>query len=232
MPPECYSNEYASGYCDAYGCPDDYYDLPIWYGPVFYGDAWYNGPVYYRDGFGGRQYWIHGGWHSDQWRGPRPSWWTASRYHTGSALGRSWYRSHGSAHQRGNWNRGSEYRDTFRGSRDGSFGGLHNDRHSGAGRDAFSGSRSWQHSIPHTQSAVRQGGHNWSGRDFSGSHASHGNTGSSFRGAPHRSFGNNSGGRSFGGSRNFGGGHSFSGGGSHGGGGGWHGGGGGGHGHR
>ena len=106
LPSECYTG---GGYCDQYGCPDDYYNLPVYYGPVFYDDTWYNGPIYYRDGFGGRQYWIHGGWHNDQWRGARPSWWNAGRYHTRGALGRNYYQSHsfrgGNQCDRGGWNR-------------------------------------------------------------------------------------------------------------------------------
>jgi hypothetical protein len=83
----------SGGYCDAWGCPDDYWDMPIFYGPVFFGGTWYDGPVYYRDGYGGRQFWIHGGWHGDEWRGPRPNWWHAGR--VGPALGVNFYRSHG-----------------------------------------------------------------------------------------------------------------------------------------
>lgn len=83
----------SGGYCDAFGCPNDYWDLPIYYGPVYFGGSWYDGPVYYRDRHGRRQYWIHGGWHDDEWRGPRPRWWHEGRY--GPALGRQFYRSHG-----------------------------------------------------------------------------------------------------------------------------------------
>jgi len=84
--------DYAGGgYCDAWGCPDGYYDMPLYYGSVYYGGSWFNGPHYYRDYGGRRQYWIHGGWHSDGWRGARPSWWREGR--TGPALGRDFYRS-------------------------------------------------------------------------------------------------------------------------------------------
>ena len=82
MPPACMPQ----AYCDQYGCPDDFYDMPIWYGPVFYDNVWVTGPVYYRVWHGLRQYWIHGGWHYDAWIGPRPSWWNAALYHTGPAL--------------------------------------------------------------------------------------------------------------------------------------------------
>ena len=43
-----YGSDY--GYCDpVYGCPDDFYDLPLYYGQVYWGDNWYPGPFYYRD---------------------------------------------------------------------------------------------------------------------------------------------------------------------------------------
>jgi len=81
----------AYGYCDTYGCPDSYWNLPIYYGPVYYNDVWFNGPLYYRDWGGRRQYWIHGGWRYDAWRGDRPSRYREGRY--GPALGLSWYRN-------------------------------------------------------------------------------------------------------------------------------------------
>ncbi len=90
MPPECLPQ----AYCDQYGCPDDFYDMPIWYGPVFYDDVWFGGPVYYRNWHGRRQYWIHGGWRYDAWQGPRPSWWSAGHYHTGPVQGRNFHESH------------------------------------------------------------------------------------------------------------------------------------------
>jgi hypothetical protein len=83
----------SGGYCDAYGCPNDYWDMPVYYGSVYYGDSWFNGPVYYRDWNGRRQYWIRGGWRYDQWRGARPSWYREGRY--GPALGLNFYRDHG-----------------------------------------------------------------------------------------------------------------------------------------
>ena len=91
MPPECMPQ----AYCDQYGCPDDFYDMPIWYGPVFYDEVWFSGPVYTRDWRGRRQYWIRGGWHYDAWHGPHPSWWNAGHYHVGPALGRNLQVNHG-----------------------------------------------------------------------------------------------------------------------------------------
>jgi hypothetical protein len=84
----------SGGYCDSFGCPDGYWDQSVWYGPVYFGGAWYQGPVYYRDIGGEHWYWIHGGWHRDEWRGPHPNWWRAD-YHFGPALGFSWYQGHG-----------------------------------------------------------------------------------------------------------------------------------------
>jgi hypothetical protein len=84
--------DYASGgYCDAWGCPSDFYDMPVYYGSVYYGGSWFNGPHYYRDRNGRREYWVHGGWHNDDWRGARPNWYRPGR--TGPALGRDFYRS-------------------------------------------------------------------------------------------------------------------------------------------
>jgi len=85
----------SGGYCDRLGCPDAYWADPIWYGPVYYDGVWYQGPVYYRDENGRRRFWVHGGWQSDEWRGPRPAWWSPTFYHTGPALGLAYYRNHG-----------------------------------------------------------------------------------------------------------------------------------------
>jgi len=84
----------SGGYCDRWGCPDGFYNYPVWYGPVFVGGNWYQGPVYWRDWGGSRWYWVHGGWHRDEWRGPRPGWWSSS-YHYGPALGFNYYHDHG-----------------------------------------------------------------------------------------------------------------------------------------
>ena len=86
-----YAAGYGGGYCDGFGCPDSYWDMPLYYGSIYYGGQWLNGPLYYRNGNGGRQYWVHGGWHDDSWRGARPDWWREGR--TGPALGRDFYRS-------------------------------------------------------------------------------------------------------------------------------------------
>src|ERR1051326_3090948 len=69
----------SGGYCDDWGCPGDFWNLPVYYGPVFWNGYWYDGPLYYRDWFGRRQFWIHGGWRYDEWRGPGPDRWRAGR---------------------------------------------------------------------------------------------------------------------------------------------------------
>ncbi len=83
----------SGGYCDQWGCPDDYWGYPVFYGPVYYGGSWYRGPLYYRYSGGSYWYWLHGGWRRDEWRGPRPGW--ARNYRYGPALSLDYYRSHG-----------------------------------------------------------------------------------------------------------------------------------------
>jgi len=62
----------SGGYCDSWGCPDYFWNYPIYYCPVYYAGRWYRGPVYYRPYRGGYLYWIHGGWRRDYWRARRP----------------------------------------------------------------------------------------------------------------------------------------------------------------
>ncbi len=88
----------SGGYCDRWGCPEDYWGYPVYYGPVYYSGAWYRGPVYYRRIDGAYWYWIHGGWHRDEWRGPRPAWYRHAHYRYGPALGYDYYRGHGFRH--------------------------------------------------------------------------------------------------------------------------------------
>lgn len=101
----------SGGYCDSYGCPDGYWDFPVWYGPVYFHRRWYRGPVYYRDDMSDRRvYWIAGGWHHDQWRGDRPDWWYRNHYYAGPALGYSFYLGHGFRHDRDRYWRGDDWR--------------------------------------------------------------------------------------------------------------------------
>lgn len=84
----------SGGYCDDYGCPDTFWDMPVYYCPVFYRGGWYRGPVYYRHYRGRTQYWVRGGWRYDEWRrGSRPSWACIDRF--GPALGFEYYDRHG-----------------------------------------------------------------------------------------------------------------------------------------
>jgi hypothetical protein len=83
----------SGGYCDRWGCPDDFWDYPVSYCPVYFDGDWYRGPMYYRN-WGGRYYfWIHGGWHSDDWDVSRPDWACSDEF--GPALSYEWYDSHG-----------------------------------------------------------------------------------------------------------------------------------------
>ncbi len=99
----------SGGYCDQYGCPDEYWDMPVYYGPVFYDGSWYQGPTYYRDYGGARWFWVHGGWRRDEWRGPRPKWWRGD-YRFGPALGYNFYLGHGFRHGRDHFWRGNDWR--------------------------------------------------------------------------------------------------------------------------
>lgn len=83
----------SGGYCDDRGCPDAFWDMPVYYCPVFYKGDWFRGPVYYRRGPGGMEFWIRGKWHRDSWRGPRPGWACTDRL--GPALGFEYYERHG-----------------------------------------------------------------------------------------------------------------------------------------
>ncbi len=70
----------SGGYCDAWGCPDRFWNYPVYYCPVYYGGRWYSGPAYYRQSRGGYQYWIRGGWRRDSWNRPRPRGACVDRY--------------------------------------------------------------------------------------------------------------------------------------------------------
>ena len=94
----------SGGYCDRWGCPDDYWGYPVYYGPVFWGGQWFNGPLYYRYYGGSYWYWVHGGWRRDEWRGPRPGWWRGN-YRYGPALSLDYYRSHGFHVRDRDWDR-------------------------------------------------------------------------------------------------------------------------------
>jgi hypothetical protein len=120
-----YGGGYGSGYCDSYGCPGNYWDMPVYYGSVYYGGSWINGPFYYRDYGGRRQFWLRGGWRDDSWRGVRPPQYRDGRF--GPSLGRDWYRNNRSQFDRDGrsggrrFDRDNDNRPGFRG-RDGNRG--------------------------------------------------------------------------------------------------------------
>ncbi|MBL6853209.1 MAG: hypothetical protein ISS15_00445 [Alphaproteobacteria bacterium] len=160
---EGYARE-TGGYCDRYGCPDRFWRYPVHYGPVFVDGHWFKGPVYFR-GYGwNRQYWVHGSWHRDEWRGPRP-WW-ARQAHDGPPLSFAFYMAHGfrieghwhdehDADQGGGYDHGGDWHD--HGGSEGDWhdhhdtGGDHGDRggswqggdHGGYGSDQGAGQGRW-----------------------------------------------------------------------------------------
>lgn len=103
------------GYCDNAGCPDHFWRYPVHYGPVFVQGRWFRGPVYFRGDRYGREYWVRGGWHRDEWRGRRPGW--AQQSHDGPPLAFEYYADHG-------FNMGDHWRHEHDGdNRDGDHGG-------------------------------------------------------------------------------------------------------------
>jgi hypothetical protein len=136
-----YSNR-SGGYCDRWGCPGNYWGYPVYYGPVYYGGSWFQGPLYYRYYGGMHQYWLHGGWHNDEWRGERPGW--ARTYHYGPALGLDWYRGHGFAVRDNDWGRWNAWTRTHNWDRDhGDWNRDHDWRHDTWGHDT--GNHDWGH---------------------------------------------------------------------------------------
>ena len=67
------------GYGDPYGYDPYGYNYPygVYSGSIFYSGVLYRGPHRYRDGPGGREFWLRNGWRRDgvagdgNWRGPR-----------------------------------------------------------------------------------------------------------------------------------------------------------------
>jgi len=117
-----------------WGLPPGYCGYRVYYDPVFWGGSWYRGPIYYRWYGGHRQFWLHGGWRRDEWRGHRPAriewrggdgdwrgshWHGADRWDGGDARWRSG----------GHWGRGGagrrDHGDRFRG--DDGHGDHHRD---------------------------------------------------------------------------------------------------------
>jgi len=195
----------SGGYCDQWGCPDDYWDMPIYDCPVFYDGEWYRGPVYYRRTFGGTYYWIHGGWRRDEWRGPRPHGVCVDRYRP--ALGFEFYERDSRFRIRDDWrHRWHEQHDR---------GGQYNGRPGDHGRDNRDHNTHDYNTRPNpffgngggSHGGNQGGGHNWSGGNQNGSHS--GSQGSGNQGGGHSgSHGSGQGGNTGG---NQGGGHGSSG---------------------
>src|SRR4051812_43434104 len=206
--PYAYDQAYADfdptyGYCDPYyGCPDDYYDLPLYYGDVFYDGSWINGPFYYRDYGGRRQFWTHGGWHNGNYRGGR----------FGPALGRSFYAQRGfsgrSFNRAGNWGGQNYARRAYNGGGNWNGGGFNR---------GFSGRSSFQAQPQANQNFGFRGRGNYGGWNRQNFQSGGGWQGRSqaqaqVQAQPRQSFqGGGGGGRNWGGGG--GGGHSWGGGG-------------------
>lgn len=102
----------SGGYCDSYGCPDRYWDYPVYYCPVYVHHRWYRGPVYYSRRHGGTMFWVRDGWHRDEWNGQRPPWACNDRY--GPALDLYFYQSNGFRVRDTWWNSwGREHNDWY-----------------------------------------------------------------------------------------------------------------------
>ncbi|MEY4965605.1 MAG: hypothetical protein RL274_1188 [Pseudomonadota bacterium] len=157
-----YGDEYAIGYCDQYGCPEDYYDLPIYDGQVYYDNGWLTGPLYYRDWGGRRQFWIRGGWRHSQYRGGNFR----------RALGRSWYQQN-RGYRRGYGNRNA-WRGNYGGYRQRNYDGFSQQRNFG-GRSSFApnssgqnfrGNNDWRSQWGNRQGFGQNGGGGFRQRNF------------------------------------------------------------------
>ncbi len=153
--PDPYDQAYAGddGSCDPYyGCPDDYYDLPVYDGEVYWDGGWYNGPFFYRDYGGHRQFWVHGGWHYGESRGG----------HFGPALGRDQFRSHGLAARGGFVNRGGYQRGNFA-QRNVQAQAFANRGFGGGNGGGWRGGDHYRQQAAQSQPQSGGGGHNWNG---------------------------------------------------------------------
>ena len=120
----------SGGYCDDSGCPDDFWDYPVYYCPVFYDGDWYKGPVYYRDFDGRNLFWVHGEWRRDEWRGARPLWACTDR--VGPPLGFEFYQNHG-------FRMRAEWRDRWRRHHDSDRGDWRGNNRGGNDRGNWRG---------------------------------------------------------------------------------------------
>ncbi len=178
----------SGGYCDQWGCPDAFWDYPVYYCPVYFRGDWYKGPVYYRRDRGRTMYWIHGNWRNDQWDRPRPSWACSDRY--GPALGFEYYDHHGFRMRdewRNRWqhdhnndrghDRGfNDNRDNMRGHDHGDNGHGHQSGFMGLMQPGGSGGSHEDHSNDHGGSHGSMSGGGMSGGNSGGNGGSHGSS--------------------------------------------------------
>jgi hypothetical protein len=174
------------GYCDSWGCPDDFWDYPIAYCPVFFRGEWYRGPFYYIYRHGRYYYWIHGGWRSDDWGFRRPYGACVDRF--GPALDFDFYLSHGfrwrddwryrwyRGHGGRNWDR-DRHRDWHTWDMD--RRGDRHDRNRGDWNRGGSDGRVWDHSgdrnvAPQGGTGGGSGGGDWDRRGRDGRVWDHG----------------------------------------------------------
>lgn len=152
-----------------WGLPPDYCDYPVYFEPVFFDGYWYRGPIYYRWNHGHRLFWLHGGWRSDEWHGPRPA-------------NIQW-------RHRGGWNHGLRPGIGVRGGIRGGFRGGVGHARPAAGNDGF-----LPHSGEHRELPQRSwsGGNGFHGEQGSFAHPSFGNDG--FRGGTRGGIGSSHGG--------------------------------------
>lgn len=65
------------------------YEGQYYYDPIYIGGEWYHGPYRWRSERGGREFWVNGGWHRNEWRGgPVPQ---SITFHNGGTFGRGRY---------------------------------------------------------------------------------------------------------------------------------------------
>ncbi|HEY0281450.1 MAG TPA: hypothetical protein VGC27_02375 [Rhizomicrobium sp.] len=150
----------SGGYCDSWGCPDDFWDYPIYYCPVYFRGSWYNGPLYFRQYGGEYWYWIQGNWRRDQWRSMRPNWACLDRY--GPPLGFEYYENNGFRIR-------SEWRDRWRRNYNRDHGNWNGREHrynwQGGGSDWH---RLWQRQHDNDRGGRGRGGNDRGGQDRGG----------------------------------------------------------------
>ena len=127
---DAYGPSYYGNSCDYYdyynvpppwGLPPGYCGYQVYYGPVYWGDTWYRGPIYYRGDGDDRLYWLNGGWRHNEW-------------HHNYRPNIEW-RDRGYGHWRGGYTGGTHWDHRSYGGRlhDRNYGGQPHDRNYGGG---------------------------------------------------------------------------------------------------